>query len=335
MILDGAILVVRLPNWLGDTVMALPSLQALRAARSDALVVAVGSWAPLLTGQGVADVLLGYPRDRKKRRSLASSLQAMRPDAAVLLPNSFESALTARGWGARVRLGYDTDMRGFLLTHLLEVPVPRRHQIDEYAALFEAAGIPASSTVPTWRLVDDDESGAAVAALLDEAGCKGDRPLVGLHLGAAFGSSKQWAPEAFAELAGRLRDRGLQPVLIGGPADTDMAARIATLAGDDVPSTVGRDRPSMLPRLLSHLNCLVASDTGVAHLGAALGVATITLFGPTDPRLTAPRGRAVSSLEGPAPCAPCFLPRCPIDHVCMRAISAAAVAQAVEQVRAA
>jgi len=333
-ILDGAVLVVRLPNWLGDTVMALPSLAALKAARAEALVVAVGSWAPILTGQGVADVLVGYPRDRRQRQRLAGALRAMRPDAAVLLPNSFEAALAARRWGARVRLGYDTDMRGFLLTHLLDLPDPRRHQVDEYAGLLEAAGIATPSTVPTWRLADDGTA-LAVTALLDEAGCAGGRALVGLHLGAAFGSSKQWAPEAFAELAGRLGDRGLQPVLIGSPADQAMAARITELAGAPLPSTVGRDRPGMLPQLLSRLHCLVASDTGVAHLAAALGVATVTLFGPTDPRLTAPRGRAAASLEGPAPCAPCFLPRCPIDHVCMRAISAASVAEAVDRARAA
>ena len=335
MILDGAVLVVRLPNWLGDTVMALPALVALRAARPDALVALVGYWAPLLTGQGVADALLGYPRDRRKRGSLAGALRAMRPDAAVLLPNSFESALAARRWGARVRLGYDTDMRGLLLTHLLELPVPRRHQIDEYAGLLEAAGIVMASTVPTWKLVGDEDSDSAVTALLAEVTRDADRPLVGLHVGAAFGSSKQWAPEAFAELAGRLRDRGLQPVLLGGPLDAAMAARISALAAGELPSTVGRDRLAMLPRLLSRLSCLVSSDTGVAHLAAALGVATVTLFGPTDPRLTAPRGRAGSYLEGAAPCAPCFLPRCPIDHVCMRALSAAAVAQAVDQARAA
>jgi heptosyltransferase-2 len=80
---------------------------------------------------------------------------------------------------------------------------------------------------------------------------------------------------------------------------------------------VGRDRPAILPRLLARLRCLVSGDTGVAHLAAAVGVATVTLFGPTDRRLTAPRGRGARSLDRPVPCAPCFLPTCPIDHVCL------------------
>jgi len=86
-----------------------------------------------------------------------------------------------------------------------------------------------------------------------------------------------------------------------------------------------------LPRLLASLACLVSSDTGVAHLAAAVGTPTVTLFGPTDPRLTAPRGLAARRIEGRAPCAPCFLPRCPIDHVCMRDITPARVTEVVEE----
>jgi heptosyltransferase-2 len=334
-ILEGHVILVRLPNWLGDTVMALPALAALRAARPDALVVAVGPWATLLTGQAVADVLLRYPRYGDRRRRLGSLLRDMKPDAAVLLPNSFESALAARVWGPRIRLGYDADMRRPLLTHMVPLPDPRQHQVDEYVGLLEAAGVPPVSTQPTWRLGDDRAAEAQVTALLAEAGCAGVVPLVGLHLGAAFGSSKLWPPACYAELVRALDQRGLEPLLIGGAEDRAVAEAVSALVGKPVASTVGRDRPQMLPRLLARLACLVSSDTGVAHLAAALRVPTVTLFGPTDPRLTAPRGRAGSVVEGKAPCAPCFLPRCPIDHVCMRAISVDAVAHAVEEARAA
>jgi len=182
-ILDGAVLVVRLPNWLGDTVMALPALAALRAARPDALVTVIGPWAPLLTGQAVADVFLRYPGDGRKRRRLNAAVRAMRPDAAVLLPNSFGSALAARRWGARIRLGYDTDLRRGLLTHVVALPSPRRHQIDEYSGLLEAAGIPPRPGIPEWHLGDDREAESTVTALLADAGCAGAGPLVGLHLG--------------------------------------------------------------------------------------------------------------------------------------------------------
>jgi heptosyltransferase-2 len=96
-------------------------------------------------------------------------------------------------------------------------------------------------------------------------------------------------------------------------------------SGGLVASLIGRDRPALLPRLLSRLRCLVSGDTGVAHLAAAVGVATVTLFGPTDRRLTAPRGPAARALDRAAPCAPCFLPTCPIDHVCLTRIEPDAV----------
>jgi heptosyltransferase-2 len=327
----AGVVLVRLPNWLGDTVMALPALHGLRAACPGACVVAVGRWAPLLAGQGVADALVPYPFEWRDRRRLAASLRAMRPDGAVLLTNSFESALAARLWGARIRLGYDTDLRRVLLTHAVPLTSPRLHQIDEYRGLLEAAGVAAPVTVPVWRLAEDAAAGAAVSALLDECGVSRGARAVGLHLGASFGSSKQWPAASFAEAASRLRELGLGPILLGSPADAEMAAVVSASAGWTIPSLVARDRSELLPRLLARLACLVSSDTGVAHLAAAVGTPTVTLFGPTDPRLTAPRSRAARRVEERAPCAPCFLPRCPIDHGCMRDIAAASVTEIVEE----
>jgi heptosyltransferase II len=333
--IETGVALVRLPNWLGDTVMALPALHGLRTARPGLCVVAVGPFASLLAGQGVADALVPYPRVGGDRRRLAASLRAMHPDAAILLPNSFKSALSARLWGARMRLGYDTDLRRALLTHAVPLPSPRLHQVDEYRGLLESAGVAVPETDPAWRLGEDAAAGAVVSALLEECGISvGDRA-VGLHLGASFGSSKQWPAAAFAEAASRLRERGLSPVLLGSRADLEIAGAVSTFAGWAIPSLVARDRLELLPRLLARLACLVSSDTGVAHLAAAIGTPTVTLFGPTDPRLTAPRSRAARRVAGRAPCAPCFLQSCPIDHVCMRGITAVSVVDAVEEAQGA
>ena len=316
----SAAIVVRTPNWLGDTVMALPTLAALRAAEPAARITLVGRWAPLLAGQGIADVVLPYPGSLVARQRLARGLAAERADVAVLLPSSLESALAAWRWRAARRVGYATDGRLPLLTDAVPLPSPRRHQIDEYAALLAPLGVSGTVGAPTWRLRPDAPQDGEVARLLSEAGLlAGQRP-VGLHLGAAFGSSKLWPAEAFGRLAQRLQAAGLAPVLLGTGEDTDTAAAVARAARTPLPSLVGRDRAALLPRLLSRLGCLVSGDTGVAHLAAALGVATVTLFGPTDRRLSAPRGRASRVLERGAPCAPCFLPRCPIDHICLTAI---------------
>jgi heptosyltransferase-2 len=310
-------IVVRTPNWLGDTVMALPMLAALRAAEPAARITLVGRWAALLAGQGVADVLLAYPRALAERRRLGRALAVERPDVAVLLPNSLEAALAAWRWRAPRRIGYATDGRAPLLTDPLPLPSPRLHQVDEYATLLGPLGADGAAAVPEWKLPQSAATDAAIERLLAEARLDGAAPLVGLHLGAAFGSSKLWRPDAFGRLAGRLGAAGLRPVLLGTADDTQTAALVTAASGGPVASLVGRDRPDLLPQLLSRLRCLVSGDTGVAHLAAAVGVATVTLFGPTDRRLTAPRGPGARVLDRAVPCAPCFLPTCPIDHICL------------------
>jgi heptosyltransferase-2 len=323
------LIVVRTPNWLGDTVMALPMLAALRAAQPGTRITLVGRWAPLLAGQGVADVLLAYPKLRAARRHVAGALSQDRPDVAILLPNSFESAFAAWRWGARRRVAYATDGRDLLLTDRLPVPSPRVHQVDEYAALLAPLGIEAGSGAPRWSLATSAAAEAEIDRLLAEAGLDIGGPLVGLHLGAAFGSSKLWPAAAYGRLARLLAADGLRPVLLGTSDDAATAAAVARAAEMDVASLVGRDRPALLPRLLARLRCLVSGDTGVAHLAAALGVATVTLFGPSDRRLTAPRGPTARVLDRDVPCAPCFRPTCPIDHICLTRIEPEAVLREV------
>jgi len=336
-----AVLVVRAPNWLGDTVMALPALAALRARWADARIAVVGRWAPLLLGQGVADLVLDHPRTGAGRRALARALAADRPDAAVLLPNSLGSALAARAWRARRVVGYATDGRGRWLTEALPLPAPRLHQVDEYLALAAALDAPAVSDVPRWRLAGaaapeaGEGPGAEVDALLAQVLGEGRGALVGLHLGAAGGSAKQWPAARYAALADLLAAEGARAIVLGSAMDAPDADEIARLCAHPPASLVGRDRPALLPELLRRLDCLVSGDTGVAHLAAAVGTATVTLFGPTSPTLTAPRGPAARVLAPGAPCAPCFLARCPIDHVCLARIAPAEVCHAIGEALAA
>jgi heptosyltransferase-2 len=319
-------LIVRLPNWLGDTVMAVPLLRALREARPGARVLLAGPWAALLAGQGLADVAVTYPRSWRGRIAVADRVRAFGADTAVLLPNSLEAALAARYWLARRVIGFATGGRSWLLSDAVAVPAPRPHQVDEYAALLGPLAIEVAEREP--RLSPpgaDAEERRAVRALLGEAGVAPEgRPLVGIHLGAAYGAAKVWPRERVAELARLLPGAGAVPVLVGAPDDA--AAAEAVRAAAPVASLVGRDRPELLTALLAELDVLVAGDTGVAHLAAALGTPVVALFGPTDPALTAPRGRA-AVLRHPVPCAPCFYRECPIEHPCLASIGVAAVAE--------
>jgi heptosyltransferase II len=321
-------LIVRLPNWLGDTVMALPALRALRSGLDGRRISLVGPWAPLLAGQGVADAWVSYPRGARRRLAAARGLRRLGGDTVLLLPNSIESSVAAWLWGARWIIGYATDARGPLLTHALLPPVPRRHQVDEYLGLLAPLGIAHAEATPRW-IPEGDAQKERLEALLPSTGGNA-RPRVGVHLGAAFGPSKLWPAELIAALCRELDQRRLATVLLGTPSEEAIANRIVAAAGGDLISLVGRDAPELLPGLLARLDVLVSMDTGVAHLAAAVGVPLVALFGPTDPGLTAPRGAGASVIWKPPPCAPCFLTECPIEHPCMRAIGVEEVVEAVE-----
>jgi heptosyltransferase-2 len=311
---------VRLPNWLGDTVMAVPTVRALRAALPGATLLVGGPWAGVLGGQGLADVLVSYPRAWPGRLRAADAVRRCAPELAVVLPNSFESAAAALYWGARRRVGYRAGGRGVLLTDALPLPVPRAHQAEEYQGLLGPLGVAPSETTP--HLGPPDPHGPArtrVRALLADAGlAEGKGRRVAVHLGAAYGAAKVWPLEQTAEFCRLARARGQQPVLLGAPADAAAAASVVAASG--AASLVGRDGPELLPALLVEVDAVVCGDTGVGHLAAALGTPVVALFGPTDPTLTAPRGR-VAVLQGRAPCAPCFYRECPIEHPCLRSLA--------------
>jgi heptosyltransferase-2 len=316
---------VRLPNWLGDTVMAVPALAAMRAAWPDARVLAAGPWAALLAEQGLADVLVDYPRRWSGRLRAADTVAAFAPDLALLLPNSFESALAAWYWGARRRVGYAAGARSELLTDAVPVPEPRPHQIDEYLTLAERCEAPATVREPALRApAADSPEWLEACGLLDTVagGAPAGAPRIGVHLGAAYGPAKLWPLDRVAECCRLLAEAGATAILLGAPGDAEAAATILAVA--PAVSLVGRDRPALLPALLAQLDALISGDTGVAHLAAAFGTPVVTLFGPTDPRLSAPRGPA-AVLTHPVPCAPCFYRVCPIEHPCLRGIEPAEV----------
>jgi heptosyltransferase-2 len=321
-------LLVRLPNWLGDTVMAVPVLASLRAAWPEARIIAAGPWASLLAGQGLGDVLLNYPRSWSGRLRAADAVPDPRPELAVILPNSFEAALTAWYWGARRRVGFAAGGRGWLLTDAVRRDGAVRHQVDEYLLLAEHCGVEVATREPALTPPGAETAERAEALrLLEETGAPsppGQR--VAIHLGAAYGAAKLWPPARVAELGRLLTERGHVPILLGAPSDAEVAAAI--IAAAPVASLVGRDRPALLPALLSEFDVVVSGDTGVAHLAAALGVRVVTLFGPTDPRLSAPRGRT-TVLTHPVPCAPCFYRVCPIEHPCLDGIAAERVYAAI------
>lgn len=326
---------VRLPNWLGDTVMAVPALRALREALAGTEILLAGPWARLLDGQGLADTLVVYPRSWRGRLRAAGRVRDFDADTVLLLPNSLEAAAAAVLWGGRRRVGFARGGRSWLLTDAVEPPRPRLHQADEYARLVERLDVAVGPRDPKLAPpAADSPERERVRALLAAAGAPAGgqgRRLVGVHLGAAYGSAKVWHRARVAEFCTLLGGTGDVAVLLGAPEDAPAVAEV--LAAAPAVSLVGRDSPELLPALLAELDALVSGDTGVAHLAAALGTPAVVLFGPTDPELTAPRG-PVAVVRHAVPCAPCFYRACPIDHPCMRLLEAATVSARVDALAA-
>lgn len=316
------------PNWVGDALMAEPVLRALADSGRELVVVGKRGLAPLLELlPGVVEIVERAADDR----TTVAAMRSSGCDEAVVLPNSFRSAWWVARAGIARRFGYRGDGRGLLLDPAIARPRGRRPQIEDYAELLAAMGVaPPESWVPRLALSDElRERGRERLARghIDLAA----GPVVGLFPGAEWGPSKRWPWRRFAELAVELRRRspGVQPVIVAGPKELWLAVRVHEESGKRHP-VVGPDLDlAALAGVVAHFDLLVTNDSGPMHLAAALGVPTVALFGPTDPRRTAPAGEGHRVLSRDLWCSPCFRRHCPLlHHRCLRGIPVDEVATA-------
>lgn len=340
-------LVAFAPNWLGDAVMALPAIADLiRRTRQDGgrvIVAARRGLAPLFDIVPGVDAVVplgagGLTAAARSLRDDAAAVRGAGAARAVLFPNSIRAALVARLAGVPERLGYARDLRGPLLT--TRVPRARAsHQVDAYRHLATAAGAHTGAREPA--LDPPPDAVDAARRLLADRGWDGERPLVGLAPGAAFGGAKRWPTDRFAEtVASLVRDRHACCVLVGAAAEAPAARAIAHEAGKmGVPGgpgaiidLAGQTSLVMAAAVLAACRVFVSNDSGAMHLAAAVGTPLVAVFGPTDERATAPvarPGRRAAVLAGSAWCRPCGLRECPIDHRCLTSVSASRVIQTV------
>ena len=244
--------------------------------------------------------------------------------AALLLTNSFQTALAARRAGIPERWGYRGDWRSWLLTRAVLPPPDTVHQAAGYQLLTRSLGFPSGPVEPI--LCASEEAKSAGRELLASAGWDRATPLVALAPGAAYGGAKRWPESSFAELALSLARDGVRPVLIGGASDGVREK----FAGADPINLIGRTDLETLAGVLLQCRALVSNDSGAMHFAAALGVHVVAVFGPTDERVTRPIARQGTSaviLTHEVWCRPCLHRECPLTHACMRGIGAEAVIQ--------
>jgi len=328
-------LVIIAPNWLGDAVMALPAIGDVRRLFFEAhlAIAARPAVAPLFTMVKGVDAIVTLPG---RWTLTAPALQEGRFDAALLLPNSFSSAMLAKHAGIPERWGFATDARGWLLTRAVPRLKSYAHQSEYYQALTTALGATAGPAVaPVFPDADH------ARGILRETGLDIDEPFVVFAPGAAYGRAKQWLPERFAELADLLiNERGWNVVMVGAKGDRDACADIerrlpktGTRLNRLIDFSGKTDLPS-LAGVLSLARAAVSNDSGAMHLAGAVGTKVIAVFGATNEQRTSPL-RASEDAPRPAIvshqvfCRPCMLRECPIDHRCMRGISARTVFEAI------
>ncbi len=318
--------------------MSLPALRAVRERFPDAhIAVLAKPWvASLYDGERSIDQVIPLEarsgaRDWSAKRKLVRRLRAERFDLAVLLPNSFESAALVRVAGSTRIIGYARDGRSPLLSEAIALPrkgeIPP-HQRFYYLELLRRAGlIDRLPDVPEIRLDGIPEARRRGEELFRTFGIQ--LPVVGVSPGAAYGAAKRWLPERFAESAARLAaECGGSVAVFGSAAEKPLCDEVARAAG-------GRNFAGVTPLrafidMTAACRLFLTNDSGAMHIASALGVPSVTVFGPTDEFATGPLGPAARMVREPVDCAPCLLRECPIDHRCMTRVSSAHVVLTAE-----
>jgi heptosyltransferase-2 len=332
-------IMVRATNWIGDAVMSLPALRALRARFPNAYIAvqAVPWVADLYAREPYLDEIVLYrarrgASDLKGKWCAAQQVRSRRFDCAILLTNSFDSALILWLAGIPRRIGFNRDGRGWLLTD--RVPQPRkgeipRHERYYYLELLRRAGM--IETVPDCSEILLDAAPAARAAgsrRYAELGMTAG--VIGVSPGAAYGGAKRWLPERFAEAAASIASSTGSAIAVFGAKDEGPAAALVmdSLAarGCTAHNFAGTTTLKEFIDLAAACRLFLTNDSGAMHVASALGVPTVAVFGATDDVGTGPVAATSRVVRESVDCSPCLLRECPIDHRCMTRVSAARVA---------
>ncbi|HKO60565.1 MAG TPA: lipopolysaccharide heptosyltransferase II [Pyrinomonadaceae bacterium] len=321
-------IVVRGTNWVGDAVMTVPALRALRRAFPDAhITLATRGWAQGLFADAdfVDDIQV---HEGTGLRSVVSQVRAWQKhgfDLAVLFPNSLESALVAALSRVPIRTGYATEGRQRLLTHPLQLPEWRssRHEIYYYLNIVEQLdGSENQVTSPDGLLTVSAASKAEARSLLESHGVSAERRLIALCPGSINSRAKRWPAERYAALGDRMiSELDADVVLIGSEAELEVTSQVTKAMKRQPIVLTSKTNLTQLAGVLSLVDLLVTNDTGPAHIASALGRPTLVIFGPTNPLTTRPYSESGQIMRVPPECAPCMLRDCPIDHRCMTAIT--------------
>lgn len=315
-------ILVRMPNWIGDLVMATPVLTDLRRHFPKAAITAMckAPLCELLQEDQSIDELYCFHKPandfaRRRSRDIVAKIQAGKYDIGVLLTNSFSSAWQFWQGGVKRRIGYAKHWRRLLLTDSV-VETGKEHQVLRYKRLLEPLGISQSDSMPRLYLKAQEKEESK--KILEAQGYVRGKKLIGIHPGAAYGAAKRWPADRFRALAMRLLLETDAYVVFFGDASVK---EIAQGLPERVIDLSGVTTLRQLACLIQDCTVFLTNDSGPMHMADALQVPIVALFGSTDAEVTGPYGQKESVIYKKVPCSPCFKRVCPIDFPCMKGIS--------------
>jgi heptosyltransferase II len=330
-------IIVRMPNWVGDVVMAIPVLIDLRNAFPSARITAMRRYpmGELLLEMPQIDEIFSFTKTsrlvrREEKRNILGKLKKGSYDLGVILPSSFSSAWWFYQGGVGERIGYEGAFRNALLTHSVPRPenADNQHLILSNKALLEPLGIAPSDTNPKIYLKKEEEE--QVRQLLTRHGVKPHHKVVGINPGAAYGSAKCWLPERFREVTKRLlEDKDCIVMYFGDLITAGLVKEICQGLSPRVINMAGLTSLRELASLISVCDVLLTNDSGPMHIAGALSTPVVALFGSTSSTMTGPFGNA-KVIQKSVACSPCYRRVCPIDFRCMKQIEVDEVVHAIE-----
>jgi heptosyltransferase II len=329
-------ILVRATNWIGDAVMSLPGLRAIRQRFPDSVITVLAKpWvAALYEGERSINEIFTLDgasgaRDWGAKWKLVGGLRRRHFDLAVLFPNSFESAAIVRLAGVKRIIGYARDGRSALLTDAIAVPARGEtppHERFYYFELLRRAGL--IESIPEVADIRFDgilEARRRGEQRFETLGVK--LPVIGVSPGAAYGGAKRWLPERFAESAASLAEEiGASIAIFGSAAEKPMCEEVARAARGR--NFAGATTLREFIDMTAACRLFLTNDSGAMHIASALGIPSVAIFGPTSEIATGPLGVAARLVREPVECAPCLLRECPIDHRCMTRVTSEKVIEA-------
>jgi heptosyltransferase-2 len=320
-------IIIRMPNWLGDAVMATPVLASLRQHYKGAKITAMcqANIAPLLKEDPNIDEIFSYKRPsgwihQEPHQEIIETIQQGQYDLGILLTNSFSSAWWFWQGKVKRRIGFRGNWRSLLLTDAVKWPeeTERQHLVFTYQELLQPLDIPVSDNDPTLYLAKS-EIDAAWTLLKTFDVSRGDT-LVGINPGAAYGTAKCWLPERFRELTLKLlEDPKIKVVFFGDAAGASVVNEICADIPERVVNLAGRTSIRELMALIKICNAFLTNDSGPMHIAAALKTPLVALFGSTSDVKTGPYKSGIV-IHKHVECSPCYKRVCPIDFRCMTRI---------------